>query len=160
MPCELGEHRYITKDTPDIAGAFECIARVGAVGPNRMGDALVAAISPKLNAFDPVPGCNAGFLRDDALLVLTMIGPEDAPFGWNSKAGPWQDWRQAVVDAKHGNLDAIVALGIVSGEDCEVDPQIQAGGSATSSRRSPAASSSPWRSRITPKPLTRPRCSP
>jgi hypothetical protein len=123
MPCELGEHRYITKDTPDIAGAFECIARVGAVGPNRMGDALVAAISPKLNAFDPVPGCNAGFLRDDALLVLTMIGPEDAPFGWNSKAGPWQDWRQAVVDAKHGNLDAIVALGIVSGEDCEVDPQ-------------------------------------
>jgi len=121
MPCELGEHRYITKDTPDIPGAFECIARVGAVGPNRMGDALVAAISPQFNAFDPVPGCNAGFLRDDALLVLTMIGPEDDPGGGNSKDGPWQDWRQAVVDAKHGDLDAIVALGIVSGEGCELD---------------------------------------
>jgi hypothetical protein len=122
MPCDLGEHRYITKDTSDIPGAFECIARVGAWGSNKMGDALVAAVSPQFNASDPVPGCNAGFLRDDALLVLTMIGPEDAPGAGDSKDGSWQDWRQAVVDAKHGDLDAIVALGIVSGEGCELDP--------------------------------------
>ena len=126
VPCELGEHRYITKDTPD-KGAFECIARVGTWGENAMGDALVAAVSPQLNASEPEPGgCNAGFLRDDALLVLTMIGPEDDP-GVGGSQGKWQEWRQAVVDAKHGDLNAIVALGIISGPDCkpDIDPALR-----------------------------------
>ena len=123
VPCDLGGRRYITKDTPDITSAFECIARVGVSGNNLMGDALVAAMGPQLNASEPEPGgCNAGFLRDDALLVLTMIGPEDSPPG--ESEGKWQEWRQAVVDAKHGDLNAIVALGIISGPDCKpnIDP--------------------------------------
>ncbi len=128
VPCDLGEHRYITKDTPDIQGTFECIARVGTWGNNRMGDALLGAVSPQLNASEPAPGgCNAGFLRDDALLVLTMIGPEDNPGGGDSKDAPWQEWRQAVVDAKHGDENAIVALGIIAGDDClpTPDPDIR-----------------------------------
>ena len=130
VPCELGEHRYITKDTVDIQGTFECIARVGTWGNNRMGDALIGAVSPQLNASEPAPGgCNAGFLRDDALLVLTMIGPEDTANGPSgSPTGTWQEWRQAVVDAKHGDLNAIVALGIVSGtDDCapDTDPKFR-----------------------------------
>ena len=127
VPCEIGEHRYITKDTPDIESAFECIARVGTWGNNAMGDALVAAVSPKLNALDPTPGCNAGFLRDDALLVLTMIGPEDGPGGGASADAPWEDWHQAVVDAKNGDLSAIVALGIISGDGCapDIDPDLR-----------------------------------
>jgi len=125
-PCDLGGLRYITKDTPDIPSAFECIARVGASGNNLMGDALVAAVGPQLNASEPEPGgCNAGFLRDDALLVLTMIGPEDSTPGGSQ--GKWQEWRQAVVDAKHGDLNAIVALGIISGPDCKpnIDPVLR-----------------------------------
>ena len=119
VPCELGGQRYITKDTPDIKGAFECLARVGTWGNNEMGNALVAAVSPELNASEPAPGgCNAGFLRDDALLVLTMIGPEDGPGPGGSGVATWQSWKQAVVDAKHGDLNAIVALGIISGDDC------------------------------------------
>ncbi len=120
-PCELGDQRYITKDTPDLQAAFQCIARVGVSGANRMGDALVAAVGPQLNA---PGGCNAGFLRDDALLMLTMIGPED---NFNGSAGKWQEWRQAVVDAKHGDVNAIVALGIISGDDCvpQPDPDIR-----------------------------------
>ncbi len=77
-------------------------------------------MGPELNASEPEPGgCNAGFLRDDALLMLTMIGPEDDPPGGSQ--GKWQAWRQAVVDAKHGDLNAIVALGIISGPDCKPD---------------------------------------
>ena len=122
VPCDLGGLRYITKDTPDIPSAFECIARVGVSGNNDMADALVAAVGPTLNAPD---GCNAGFLRDDALLMLTMIGPEDSPVG--GSAGKWPEWRQTVVDAKHGDANAIVALGIISGDDClpMADPQIR-----------------------------------
>ena len=126
VPCDLGGRRYITKDTPDIPSAFECIARVGVGGNNLMGDALVAAVGPQLNASEPEPGgCNAGFLRDDALLVLTMIGPEDNIGGGSQ--GKWQEWRQAVVDAKHGDLNAIVALGIINGPDCvpQPDPDIR-----------------------------------
>ncbi len=120
VPCDLGGRRYITKDTPDIPSAFECIARVGVSGNNLMGDALLAAVGPELNASEPEPGgCNAGFLRDDALLVLTMIGPEDNIIGGSQ--GKWQEWRQAVVDAKHGDLNSIVALGIVNGPDCKAD---------------------------------------
>ncbi len=47
VPCELGEHRYITKDTPDISSAFECIARVGVSGNNLMGDALARRRGPR-----------------------------------------------------------------------------------------------------------------
>ncbi len=121
VPCELGENRYITKDTPDITGAFECIARVGTWGNNHMGDALVGAINHLFNA---PGGCNAGFLRDDALLVLTMIGPEDNP---GESLGTWEEWREALVNAKHGDLNAIVALGIISGDDCvpQPDPDIR-----------------------------------
>jgi len=121
-PCELGEHRYITKDTPNIDSAFKCIARVGTWGNNEMGDALLGAVSPTFNA---PGGCNAGFVRDDALLVLTMIGPEDEFGPGGSKAAKWQEWREAVVEAKHGDLNAIVALGIVSGDWCmpDLDPK-------------------------------------
>ncbi|MDC0722495.1 hypothetical protein [Nannocystis bainbridge] len=112
-PCLEGPRRYITADTPDIPGTFECLARVGVVGYNKMGDALVAAMSPKLNK---VGGCNEGFFRDDALLMVTLIGPEDnsdAPAGSN---GTWQEWMQAAVDRKKGDLDAIVMFGLT--DDC------------------------------------------
>jgi hypothetical protein len=49
--CDLhGGQRYIVGDDPDMAGAFECIAKVGASGPDApLGDAMIAALSPELN---------------------------------------------------------------------------------------------------------------
>jgi len=118
VPCGIDDPRYITTETLDTPGLFECLARVGTYGSNKMGDALVAAVSPKLNG---PGGCNEGFIRPDALLVLTMIGPEDSTNDNNKSQGTWQEWRQAVVDAKQGNESAIVALGIISGDDCLPD---------------------------------------
>lgn len=47
-----------------------------------MGEALVAAVSTALNADD---GCNAGFLRPDALLVVTPrpMGPTRSTSAWS-----------------------------------------------------------------------------
>ncbi|HEY8379247.1 MAG TPA: hypothetical protein VIK91_22290, partial [Nannocystis sp.] len=73
-PCLEGPLRYITSETPDIAGTFECLARVGVSGYNQLGNALVAAMNPWITW----PGeCNEGFIRDDALLMVVIIGPED-----------------------------------------------------------------------------------
>lgn len=107
--CELDEgHRYITlPGEPDPAAAFDCIARVGTSGDDpQMGDALVAAVSPKLNAPE---GCNAGFLRPDALLVVTMITDVEDD---QSKMKP-ADWYHAVVAAK-GSTASVVMLAILS----------------------------------------------
>jgi hypothetical protein len=95
-PCELAEGRryMVVPGEPEPATAFDCIARVGnGGGPPPMGEALVAAISTALNADD---GCNAGFLRPDALLVVTMITDKD---DYVSKTSP-ADWYEAVVTAK------------------------------------------------------------
>ena len=124
VPCGLEEHRYMTAEDLDTPGLFECLARVGTAGVNMMGDALVAAVSPELNG---PGGCNEGFIRPDALLVLTMIGPEDSAVDVANSKGTWQEWRQAVVDAKGGDESAIVALGIVGSDEClpNTDPDFR-----------------------------------
>ena len=70
--CDLhGGHRYIVGDEPNMLDAFECIAKVGMSGSDPLlGDAMIAALSDKLNGDG---GCNEGFLRDDALLVVVFI---------------------------------------------------------------------------------------
>ena len=107
--CELHDgHRYITiPGEPDPAAAFDCIARVGSFGGDPpLGDALVAAVSPGLNGPE---GCNAGFLRPDALLVVTLImDTEDV----KSKLKP-ADWRAAVVAAK-GSAASVVMLAVLA----------------------------------------------
>jgi len=105
-PCELfGGNRYIISGEPDLNGALECIAKVGVSGGiPPMGDALIAALAPKINA----EGCNAGFLRDDALLVVTIISNV---FDETSTSWPYQQYN-AILAAKK-DLDAVVMLGIV-----------------------------------------------
>ena len=111
--CLTGPQRYITKDTPDLEATFTCLARVGASGFNMVGDALVATMSPQLGQFG---ACNEGFIRDDALLMVTIIAQEDPSNGPANSEGTWKEWKQAVVDKKKGNLDAIVMFGLISGD--------------------------------------------
>ena len=116
-PCELfGGHRYITiPGEPDPAAAFDCIARVGTYGPPPpMGEALVAAVSPAINAPD---GCNAGFLRPDALLVVTLITDVEDQKSWTTPA----DWYEALVAAK-GDPDSVVMLAILAQMHAQIPP--------------------------------------
>ena len=106
----VGGHRYMTSAEPDLAEAFTCAARVGWGGYNRGGDALMAAISPALNG---PGGCNEGFLRDDALLMITFLAPgsdQSKTFPY-----PWQ-WYDAVVEAKHGDPGSVIALSLSNGK--------------------------------------------
>jgi hypothetical protein len=106
--CELqGGNRYIVAGEPDLATAFGCIAQVGVAGhpSERPMDAMVAALAPGINAGG---GCNAGFLRDDALLVVTFMS--DDPY-YEDAEGPEQ-WFDAVVEAKGGDPSSVVVLGL------------------------------------------------
>jgi hypothetical protein len=103
----FGDNRYIVEGEPDLAATFDCVARVGVAGhpSERPMDAMVATVSAALNG---PGGCNEGFLRDDAILVVTFIS-DDPNY---EDAGTPQDWYDAVVAAKGGNAEAVVVLGL------------------------------------------------
>src|SRR5690606_10132320 len=109
--CDLASgHRYITTGQPDLEGAFTCIASMGTNGSDQVAEATVKAVADDINA---PGGCNAGFLRDDALLVVVAI--QDT---WDQfSEGTAQDWADALVAAKGGDADAIVLLVISSDTD-------------------------------------------
>lgn len=114
--CTLAEGRYITSKDPDPAAAFECIARVGSGGGYaRPADAMVAALSPPLlgTMGYPEDGCNHGFLRPDALLVVTIISD-----GYDQESnGPAEAWRKALMDAKNQDASAFQTLVITTDID-------------------------------------------
>jgi hypothetical protein len=76
-PCDVaGGRRYLTKDQPNLDETFACVLQVGTSGHDMLGQALTAAVSPELNG---PGGCNEGFLRDDALLVVTLVTSHEDP---------------------------------------------------------------------------------
>jgi len=123
--CEpFGGNRYIVEGEPDLVDTFVCMATVGTAGhpSERPMDALVEAVSEPLN----MPGgCNDGFLRDDAILVLTFISDDPNIEDQNSAMEAYE----AVIAAKGGDLDRTVVLGLIIGSDvgCGVDNKPNAG---------------------------------
>jgi hypothetical protein len=106
----------------DLDTAFPCAAHLGT-----FGDAYEKPMEAMVNAATKTwgdPGeCNEGYLRDDALLVITIItdewdGPGD-PEGITSAGDP-QSWYDAVVQAKGGFPENVVVLSLISypGGDC------------------------------------------
>ena len=105
-PCDIaGGRRFLTKDQPNLTETFACVAKLGISGTDLMGEALTMAMKPEINA---PGGCNAGFLRDDALLMVTFIGGYD----YNSKWDPGT-WAANVLKAKKDDPGAVVMLSVV-----------------------------------------------
>jgi hypothetical protein len=107
-----GNKRYMVDGQPNLSQTFQCLAKVGTDGDGseRPMEAMISAVST-LN----VPGqCNDGFLRKDALLVVTFITDEEdegksngSPLGWNA----------GLVAAKQGAEKNIVVLGLIGDSD-------------------------------------------
>jgi hypothetical protein len=117
--CELaGGHRYITDEEEDLEEAFTCLARVGyAVATPMPFDSILAALDhPLIESgieLNAPGGCNEGFLRDDALLLLVII--QNSYDSW-SLGGPYQ-WRKALYAVKGGDEDAVIARAITADND-------------------------------------------
>jgi hypothetical protein len=106
--------RYMDSNEPDLSATFECAAQVGVssyAGTERPMEAMVQAITGGTEA----DTCNTGFLRDDAILVVTFITDENDNVG--DSAGTPAGWRQALISAKNGDENALVVLGLFGDND-------------------------------------------
>jgi hypothetical protein len=118
------EGRFISL-ADELAPAFTCAATVGPDGDTneRQIEAVLRAIGPDLAG---PGGCNEGFLRDDALLVLVLITDEDDPgspiLGQGSPGGPAQWFAEAV--ARKGvetNIVFLALAGLPPPNQCDND---------------------------------------
>ncbi len=98
--------RYMTEED-DLATKFACAATVGTRGnpTERPVEALLAALSPDLTA---PGGCNEGFLRRDALLVVVVITDER-----DKTDGDPAQWFTDLVAIKSGIETNIVMLSVI-----------------------------------------------
>ena len=108
-----GGSRYITSGQQNLDDVFACIAQVGVDGSGITGETMVAALQPKINDPQDEYACNGGFLRDDALLVVTLI---DDGFDVDS-LGTIEDWIEALRAAKNYDDDAFAVLVLTTDVD-------------------------------------------
>lgn len=109
--CGLPDGRRYLDGNDDILAGFSCLAQVGTsgMGEERPYGAMAAALSDQ----GDVAGCNQGFLRDDAILIVTVLSDAgadttaDAPFG-SDEAALLAEWTDALIGAKPQGQDAIV----------------------------------------------------
>jgi len=113
MLCEFdGGNRYMLSSDPNLEANFSCAASVGLAGhpAERPMDGIVEAISDPLNG---PGGCNEGFLRDDAILVVTFLSDDPNVEDSNGALETYE----ALVAAKNGDDDRIVVLGLIPQPD-------------------------------------------
>ncbi|PCC75391.1 hypothetical protein SAMN02745121_03882 [Nannocystis exedens] len=107
--------RYMDVTEPDLTATFACAAQVGTGStddPEKPMEAMVQAVAPSGPAFE----CNTGFLRKDAILVVTIVTDEDDNFGDGSAGNP-AGWKASLVAAKKGDEKALVVLGLYGDND-------------------------------------------
>lgn len=107
-----GDDNYMGPSQADLAGTFACLADVGigGSGDEKIVQSMLDAAGPTLGS---AGNCNEGFIREDAILVVTFITDEDG----GTTTGTPQDWKQSLVDIKNGDENAIVMLGVVGDTD-------------------------------------------
>jgi hypothetical protein len=112
----FGSGRFMTEDDP-LEASFACAARVGIEGSDdeRPIGALLTAVGSEHRA-----GCNQGFLRPDALLVVVVITDEEDDHtvvqgAMHGTAGDPTDWFAAfeqAIGVEHNAAMLMIAGGL------------------------------------------------
>jgi hypothetical protein len=106
--CQLaGDRRYISTDTTDLAADFECIGFLGRAGTN--AEIVLDELKGAIDLSAP-GGCNEGFLRDEAILVVVIVSDEAD----HNSVATWEEVHETLLNAKHGQEKGVVILGLTS----------------------------------------------
>ena len=124
VPCPVdGGRRYMTDTESDLKGTFQCVAEMGAAGNanERPMEAMLAALGSQTQP----GGCHEGFMRDDAVLVVTFISDEEEL----GSPGDPSSWRNDLLALKGGNETAVVVLALsgdanTAGQECTPTPRM------------------------------------
>jgi len=104
----LDGRRWFSDAQPDPGAAFDCVAHLyDGNSPELTMGGMLAALDPGMNG---PGGCNEGFLRDDAVLVVTFISDEEDD---GDSMGDPLAWRDELLALKGGNETAVVMLGLL-----------------------------------------------
>jgi hypothetical protein len=112
--CGLrGGMRFMSPEQPDLTDTFTCVAQVGTDGSDyeQPVRALLRATSAPLTG----DGCNAQFLRRDAMLVVTLVTDEDDTLS----PGDPESWRSELLAVKGGDPESVVILALVGDDNRE-----------------------------------------
>ncbi len=118
--CDFPDGRRYLKATDDrLVERFICAATTGTAGSSEElpMSAMVKALSPELAQ---PGGCSDGFLREDALLVVTILSddPETVDID-DALVGDPTLWYDAVVGAKNDPSEVVVIGIIPNGSRCQ-----------------------------------------
>ena len=127
--CDVPDgQRFVSSSAGEgqLSQVFSCMAKVGVLGSG-LEQPLTAAVAALTTERDR---CNVGFLRDDAVLVVTFISDDYPVRGTNDDAlvGDPNAWFDALVGVKGGDETALVVLGITNLESSTCIPDGAAGG--------------------------------
>ena len=108
-----GDAFYLATTDEPIADKFRCIAQIGLGNGNveLTADAMQAALEG-----DGPSGCNVGFSRDDALLVVVNITDTDDPSAYppgSGSAGGPAEWFANIVALRGGAEENVVMISII-----------------------------------------------
>jgi hypothetical protein len=111
--CLDSPPRFMTDADAMLGGDFACVGEVGTFGDGNE-QPMAAILAATSDAMGAVGACNEGFVRDDAILVVTFITDEEDV---EKSPGDPASWYADLVAVKNGDPKAIVVLGLFGDTD-------------------------------------------
>ncbi len=106
--CNFPEgRRYLTSKDENLEERFLCSAAVGTMGDGN--ERPIGAMLAALDVENQKGGCNEGFLRDDALLVVVIVSDAGSTAA-ELESTKAQEWRQQLLDLKCGRPEGVVVM--------------------------------------------------
>lgn len=101
--------RFARSQDPEFKEAIDCLLRTGRSGTKQAYSAItpMAALKPEMVADG---GCNAGFLREDAMLVVVIVSVDEGV-----SEGTPAEWVEDLLAIKGGYEDGVVLVVFASG---------------------------------------------
>ncbi len=109
VQCLDAPPRFMTDTSAMVSEQFACVAEVGISGHGNE-QPMAAILAATHESMATTGACNEGFLRKDAILVVTVITDEDDA---DKSPGDPASWYRDLVDVKNGDPKAIVMLGLI-----------------------------------------------